>query len=91
MQSHTCTASRSRSFRCDSVRLEGVGSRSLSCLVHRRLLPALASLGFLLIYTPGVSPNLLIMCSYGGKVYVCPLYADLNVTAGPKDHACRGE
>jgi len=45
MQSHTCTASGSLSFRCDSVRLKVVGSRSLSCLVHRRLLLVLVSLG----------------------------------------------
>ncbi|AES74709.1 hypothetical protein MTR_6g012230 [Medicago truncatula] len=45
MQSHTYTASGSLSFRCESVHLEAVGSRSLSCLVHRRPLPALVSLG----------------------------------------------
>ena len=49
MQSHTCTASGSLSFRCDSVPLEVVGSRSLSCLVHWRPLFALVILG---CYTP---------------------------------------
>jgi len=46
MQSHTCTASGSLSFRCDSARLEAVRSRSLSCLVHRRLLPSSIGLGY---------------------------------------------
>ena len=46
MQSHTCTASGTLSLRCDSVPLEAVGSRSLSCLVHRRPLPVLVSLGY---------------------------------------------
>ncbi|KEH16817.1 hypothetical protein MTR_0088s0030 [Medicago truncatula] len=45
MQSHTCTASRTLSFRCDSVPLDAIRSRSLSCLVHRRPFPALVSLG----------------------------------------------
>jgi len=45
MQSHTCTASGSLLFWCDSVWLEAVGSRSLSCLVHRRPFPALVTLG----------------------------------------------
>jgi len=45
MQSHTCTAPGSLSFRYDSVRLEAVGSLSLSCLVHRRSLPTLVNLG----------------------------------------------
>ncbi|AES77405.1 hypothetical protein MTR_7g010220 [Medicago truncatula] len=38
-------ASGTLSFRCVSVPLEAVRSRSLSCLVHRRPLPALVSLG----------------------------------------------
>ena len=39
MQSHTCMALGSLSFRCDLVPLETIGSRSLSCLVHQRPLP----------------------------------------------------
>ncbi|KAK2386224.1 hypothetical protein QL285_060143 [Trifolium repens] len=46
MQSHTCTASGSLSFGCDSVCLEAAKSRTLSCLVHRRPFPALVSLGY---------------------------------------------
>jgi len=46
MQSQTYTASGSLSFWCDSVCLEVVGSRSLSCLVHQRPLPVLVSLGY---------------------------------------------
>ena len=46
MQSHTCMASGSLSFRCDSVPLVVVGSHTLSCLVLRRPLPALVSLGY---------------------------------------------
>ena len=50
MQFHTCMASGSLSFRCDSVRLEAVGNRSsscrsLSCLVHSRPIPVLVCLG----------------------------------------------
>jgi len=45
MQSHTCTASGSLSFRRGLVRLEAVVTRSLSCLVHWRPLPALISFG----------------------------------------------
>ncbi|KAK2409848.1 hypothetical protein QL285_045248 [Trifolium repens] len=47
MQSQTCTASGSLSFRCEfSFCLEAARSRTLSCLVHRRPLPALVSLGY---------------------------------------------
>jgi len=46
MQSHTCTVSGSLSFWCDSVPLEAVGSRTLSCLVHQRPLPTLVILGY---------------------------------------------
>ena len=45
MQSHTCTASRSLSFISEFGCWEVVRSRSLPCLVHRRLLFALISLG----------------------------------------------
>jgi len=34
------------SFWCDSVPLEAIGSCTLLCLVHRRPLPALVSLGY---------------------------------------------
>ena len=44
MQSHTYMALGSLSFRCDSVPLEVVGSRTLSYLVHRRPLSASSAL-----------------------------------------------
>ena len=54
MQSHTCMASGSLSFRCDLIPLEVVGSRTLSCLVHRRPLPAFVGLGY---YRYGLEGN----------------------------------
>ncbi|KAK2431118.1 hypothetical protein QL285_029388 [Trifolium repens] len=47
MQSQTCTVSGSLSFRCEfGFCLEAARSRTLSCLVHRRPLPTLVSLGY---------------------------------------------
>ncbi|KAK2449830.1 hypothetical protein QL285_008985 [Trifolium repens] len=47
MQSQTCTASGSLSFRCEfGFCLEAARSHTLPCLVHRRPLPALISLRY---------------------------------------------
>jgi len=79
MQSHTCMAIGPLSFWCDSVPLEVVGSRTLSCLVHWRALPSLVILGY-------YKTNIKILCvcslSLSPPIYIfvfCTLSAALRL------------